>query len=89
MSLFLPEKCLRNLTDCTPLSQIQSDNTKSFICCGKNDSKTRKVKQDTFRHCWVNRYIDEISNWDKRDIIDTLSVLSQALSIDANIENNK
>lgn len=87
MPITLPEKCLRNLNDCNPLAQICSDNGNSFICCGKNDGRTRKIKQDEFRHCWVNSEIDELSDWDRRDISDTLSVLAQALSIDANINS--
>jgi len=88
MPLYLPEKCLRSCKDCSPLSQIESDDCQSFICCGQNDETTRKEKQDRFRLCWHNEYINEMTNWDERDIKDTLSVLTQALSIDANINAN-
>lgn len=81
MPINLPEKCLRNLTDCQPLSQVQSCNGVSFICCGINDGTTRKVLEDVHTVCWKNEDIDEISHWDRRDIIDTISVLSQALSV--------
>ena len=86
MPLSLPENCLRNLPDCTPYAQIMSDDSKSFICCGKNDGRTRRVEGDEFRHCWVNSEIDELSDFDRRDIIDTISVLVQALSVDANLK---
>ena len=89
MALILPDKCLRNSSDCQPLSQIQSDNDNSFICCGLNNDTTKKVKQDIFCHCWVNSEIDELSYLDRRDITDTISILAQALSVDANLENNK
>lgn len=85
----LPEECPRGRSDCHPLSQIVSDEKpRSFICCGHNDGSTRELPQDRFRLCWKNQMIDEIGDWDERDIKDTISVLSQALSIDENIKLN-
>lgn len=81
----LPEKCLRGRSDCKPLAQIQSDCGVSFICVGHNLEKDRKYKQDIFRHCWKNEEIDEDNDWDKRDFLDTISVMSQALSVDENM----
>jgi len=87
MPLYLPTKCLRNRDDCEPLAQIESDESpKSFICCGRNDGCTRVEHLDEFRVCWKNGGIDELSDWDRRDIIDTVSVLAQALSIDENLK---
>lgn len=89
MGIALPEYCLRNLNDCEPLSQIKSDCGESFICCGYNNGKTRVFDEDRFRVCWKNKSINEISDWDKRDIIDTISILSGALSVDINRLNNQ
>lgn len=86
MAIYLPEKCVRGLLDCEPLALIRSDCDTSFICCGKNNGKTRKHKQDEFRHCWKSKEVDDMSDCDKRDLIDTISVLSQALSVDINSE---
>jgi hypothetical protein len=89
MPLSLPDKCLRDRSDCEPLAQIASDNGKSFICCGLNDQETRSYPHDEFRHCWKNQVIDERTDWDRRDITDTISVLAQALSIKANMEQEE
>lgn len=86
MPLWLPMRCKRNRKDCEPISNIVSDDGVSFICCGLNDFKSRKVPEDRFRVCWRNNYVDEISNWDERDIKDTITVLAQALSVDANMK---
>jgi len=85
----LPKECLRGRDDCEPLSQVKSDDKTSFICCGMNDGTERTVEQDCFTMCWKNQDIDTRDFWDKRDITDTISVMAQALSIDANIENNE
>ena len=89
MPIYLPESCPRSRTDCEPLSQILSDDGSSFICCGINDGSSRVYPSDGFRHCWKNAHVDELSDWDSRDIIDTISVLSQALSVKENRESNK
>lgn len=65
---------------------MESDGGKSFICCGIGDKKSRTVKQDCYRHCWKNKSVDERTDWDERDIIDTVFVLMQALSICKNKE---
>ncbi len=78
--------CLRCRTDCKPIANlVSSQEPKSFICVGYNDRSTRQVEQDRFSLCWVNDQIDEHGHWDRRDLIDTMSVISQALSIDENI----
>ena len=78
--------CPRCRKDCVPLSNIISDEEpRSFICVGYNNGKDRVVKGDRFTHCWKNEVTDERGHWDKRDLIDTVSVMSQALSIDENI----
>ena len=80
MGIYLPEKCLRDLGDCLPYSQIQSDNEKSFICMGKHDGKSCDVSSDIFRVCWKNSDFDELSYWDEKDVVDTASVLIQGMS---------
>ena len=86
MPIKLPDTCPRGLDDCEPLSQICSDSGECFICCGYNDGKTREEEGDIFRHCWKNEFIDEMSDFEHRDLTDTISVMSQALSVDANMK---
>ena len=87
MTITLPQLCPRSLTDCEPLAQILVDDGVGFVCCGHNDSTTRRVKNDRFRVCFRNEVIDEMVDWDERDIKDHISVLAQALSVDANMRN--
>ncbi len=82
----LPEKCLRTRVDCEPLSQIESDCKVSFYCCGLSDKESRTLEQDEFRFCFKNDVIDEINDYDFRDMVDTISVMSQALSAKTNRE---
>ena len=85
----LPEKCLRGRCDCEPLAQLESDCGQSFICCGRNDGTERTEPGDEFTMCFKNNSCDERGFWDRRDITDHISVMAQALSIDANLEANK
>ncbi|MDH1107313.1 hypothetical protein QMA71_04550 [Pseudomonas otitidis] len=78
------ETCPRNL-DCTPLQNVIATDGGSFICVGYNRPVTRVVPQDRFCHCWKNDAVDEHGHWDKHDLLDTLSVITTALSIDENI----
>lgn len=81
--------CFRCRTDCTPVSNLSSDGTdKSFICVGLNRLEDRVIPQDRFTLCWKNKAIDERGHWDKRDLLDTMSVIAQALSTDENIRVN-
>jgi len=90
VSITLPQFCPRSLTDCQPLAQILVDDKPfEFVCCGHNDGKTRVMKNDRFRVCFHNEAIDEMTDWDERDIKDHISVLAQALSVDANMLNNE
>ena len=89
MSITLPDKCLRDRTDCEPLAQISSDCGTSFFCCGHNDGTTRDVKEDRFTLCFKNELIDEMGHWCERDIKDQMSVMAQALSVDENMRNNE
>ena len=89
MTIDLPEECLRGFSSCQPLAQIASDDRRSFICCGHNDESTRQEPQDRFRVCWHNDVIDEMSDWDETDMLDTVSVLSQALSADVHMSGQE
>lgn len=89
MGLITENRCLRGRTDCTPLANLQSDEgEKSFICVGCNHPKTREYKQDRFTLCWKNGVVDEEGHWDRRDLLDTMSVIAQAMSTDENIRVN-
>ena len=82
MGIYLPENCLRKRSDCQPLSQIESDDEVSFVCCGLINEEDRTIEQDRFRLCWQNEFVSEIGDYDDKDMKDTISVMSQALSID-------
>ena len=81
------DKCPRGLKDCEPLANIISDEEpRSFICVGFNEIDSRVERQDRFRHCWHNGFgIDIREDMDRRDIIDTIMVLSRGISFDENI----
>lgn len=84
-------QCFRCRTDCTPAANLSADEPtpghepESFVCVGWNRPQDRTVPQDRFTLCWKNSAVDERGHWDKRDLLDTLSVISQALSTDENI----
>ncbi|MBX9762845.1 MAG: hypothetical protein K2Y24_07435 [Pseudomonadaceae bacterium] len=78
------QKCMRQLR-AMPLQNIIATSGESFICVGYNHPKERQVPQDRFCHCWKNNSADEHGHWDRRDLIDTVSVMSTALSVDENI----
>lgn len=89
MPIYLPEKCLRGLSDCQPMSQIESDCGDSFICCGENNGADRVIATDRYTVCWKNDVIDDRSHWDFRDLADTVGVLAQGMSVIANREDMK
>lgn len=57
----------------------------SFVCVGYNRPEDWVVPADRFTLCWKNGAVDERGHWDRRDLLDTLSVIGQALSTDENI----
>lgn len=86
MSTVTQPDCLRCRTDCTPVANVASDEeAKSFVCVGFNRKEDRAIPQDRFTLCWKNKAVDERGHWDKRDLLDTMSVIAQALSTDENI----
>lgn len=86
MSTMTENRCLRCRADCTPLANLSADGEgESFVCVGYNRVEDRAVASDRFTLCWKNSAIDERGHWDRRDLIDTMSVIAQALSTDENI----
>lgn len=84
------QECPRKRTDCLPVQNVLADELKddepaSFVCVGYNQPSTREVPGDRFTLCWKNDVTDERGHWDRRDILDTMSVMATALSIDENI----
>lgn len=90
MSTATDHACPRCLSTCTPAANVVSDEEgKSFVCVGFNRKKDRTIPQDRFTLCWKNEAVDEMGHWDKRDLLDTMSVIAQALSVDENIRVNE
>jgi len=98
--IHLPEKCCRNEDDkCNPLSQIASDDLDekgqpfSFMCCGCLDSDYSadydEPGVDKYVFCFKNDEVDEKGYYDYRDMIDTVSVLVQGISIIQNCVSGK
>lgn len=91
MSTQTENNCFRCRTDCTPVANLSADapstagTPASFVCVGFNRKEDRSVPQDRFTMCWKNHAVDERGHWDKRDLLDTMSVIAQALSTDENI----
>lgn len=89
MSTQTENNCLRCRKDCVPLANLSSDTEqKSFVCVGLNKKESRTILQDRFTLCWKNTAVDERGHWDKRDLLDTMSVIAQAISTDENIRVN-
>jgi hypothetical protein len=82
--LTLPESCPRGCGDCSPLSQILSDNGVSFVCVGENDGSRRAVMQDIYTVCVKSAAVDSREHVDARDLTDQAAVIAGALSVIAN-----
>lgn len=78
-------ECPRGRTDCAPLSNQVADDGGSLICVGYNRPEDRSVPGDRFTHCWRNDAVDERGHWDRRDLIDTVMIMTHALSLDENL----
>lgn len=96
MSTQSENRCMRCRTDCAPLANLSADEPSddgaapaSFVCVGLNALHSRTMPQDRFTLCWKNGAVDERGHWDKRDLLDTMSVIAQALSTDENIRVNR
>ena len=76
MSTVTENACFRCRHDCTPVANIAADEeAKSFVCVGFNKKEDRALPQDRFTLCWKNKAVDERGHWDKRDLLDTVSVI--------------
>ena len=83
--LTIPVYCPRRRKDCRSLGQVIAIDHVSFVCCGHNRRKTRDIKQDKFRVCWKNEFVDEMGDYDRRDLVNTAQVMLQALSVDLEV----
>ncbi|WP_295537419.1 hypothetical protein [uncultured Pseudacidovorax sp.] len=94
MGTMTENNCMRCRADCVPVANLSADvptengPPASFVCVGFNRKEDRTVAQDRFTLCWKNGSVDERGHWDKRDLLDTMSVIAQALSTDENIRVN-
>lgn len=71
--IWVPIYCPRNRADCKSLSQIITTGHASFICCGEHNNGL--IPQDRYRVCFKNPVIDDMTDYDERDITQTASVL--------------
>jgi len=85
--LWKPEYCPRKCGDCKSLSQIISEDHQSFMCVGENDGSTRVIPTDKYRVCFKNEAIDEQTDYDKRDLIQTQATMAWALAIIEELES--
>ena len=96
MGTMTENQCFRCRTDCVPAANLSASMEAdangmpvSFVCVGWNRPQDRSVPGDRFTMCWKNKAVDERGHWDKRDLLDTMSVIAQALSTDENVRVNE
>lgn len=82
------ESCPRNLTNCTPLSNIVSDNNETFVCVGTSEVSSRSNPQDKFRHCFKSDTTDSIYDYDEYDLKSVIATMSAALLLEDLISNS-
>jgi len=85
MTLWFPKiECPRGLGTCRSYGQIVSDDEEpmkgSFFCCGKHDGTMAPVQQDIYTKCFHGEFRDDIRFYDRRDLVDEMSVIATALS---------
>ena len=74
--------CPRGI-DCQPLSNVVSENDKTFVCVGLHNEKNKDHPQDRFRHCFKSAAdTDTMFDYDEYDLKSVISVMSEALLID-------
>lgn len=81
------EKCPRNL-DCTPLSNLVSDeNKEDFVCVELHNDNKERYKQDIYRHCFKSSTnTDSMYDYDEYDLQSVVSVISEALLINKHLK---
>lgn len=84
--IVLPEKCLRGRSNCNPYSQIESDDKSSFFCCGVHDGTINKLLADKYTVCFKGPHDDDVSLYEKRDLIHNASVLIGAVAVIEELE---
>jgi hypothetical protein len=89
MAFELPEKCLRGRNNCDPISQIAADDESSFFCVGQHDGSIAKVLQDKYTCCFKGDHDDDVSLYDKRDLIHHMAVFAEAIAIIQQREENE
>ena len=74
--------CPRGRTDCTPVARRASPEFESYFCCGLTNAAP--VPEDVVRLCVKSTHargpVDLLVNFDDRDAIDAIAVLSAGLS---------
>ena len=85
-----PKSCFCN-EPCNPLSQIVASDGFSYltVCERLENDGTERDRQDKYVVRFKNDVIDDTQVYDKRDLIDTLSVFAQAVSIIQNMEEHE
>ena len=78
----LPDGCPRQL-ECQPLHRTQSDEGETFICCGLHGGD-----EDPYRFCFKSETTDSMYDYDEYDLLDTIEVVSRALSTAARIKED-
>ena len=73
--------CPRQRDDCSPWSQIVSDDGSTFVCCGLSAEDSRTVPDDCFRLCVRSAVVDTREDLDVQDVADQVAVLSTALAV--------
>jgi hypothetical protein len=90
--IILPEKCFCD-EECIPLSQMVSTDGESYLTVCERlsfEDDDERTLNDKYIVRFKNDQIDDVQYYDKRDLIDTISVLAQAVSVIENMEiNNK
>lgn len=83
------ETCPRGKS-CKPISNIVSDDGTSFVCIGYHGEIKSDYPQDKFRHCFKSdANTDSIFDYDEYDLKSVISVMSEALLIEAlNFDDN-
>lgn len=68
---------------CRPISNVVSDNDKTFVCIGFHNEKDKEHPQDRFRHCFKSAAnTDTMHDYDVYDLKSVVAVMSEALLID-------
>lgn len=73
--------CPRSCKNCSPYSNIVSDDHATFVCCGDSDPSSRSVSSDNFRMCFRSDTTDSMFDYDETDIKDQIAVMADAIAL--------